>query len=139
MLLYFFYLSGGCMGFSVKQKGDFKKALGFMKNTIKEIHDTTRLHRYGIQGVQALSMATPKDSGETAKSWRYEVIEEPDRMIVRFYNTNMADNVSVAILLQYGHGTGTGGYVEGIDYINPTLRPIFQKLADEAWKEVIKV
>lgn len=126
------------MGISFKQKGDFKRTIKFMKHAVFEINDLVKLNKYGIEGVMALSRATPKDSGETAKSWSYKVEKEGDTVYLRFYNSNMADQIPVAILLQYGHGTRNGGYVQGIDYINPTLKPIFERIADEAWKEVTK-
>jgi hypothetical protein len=124
---------------NIVQKGDFSRTVKYMKHAIKEINDTAFLNKYGLQGVQALSAATPKDTGATAKYWRYEIQKERDVIRIGFYNSHMADNVSVAILLQYGHGTGTGGYVQGVDYINPALKPIFESIANEAWKEVIRV
>lgn len=126
------------MGISFKQKGDFKRTIKFMKHSLIEIKDTVKFNKYGIEGVMALSRATPVDSGTTAKSWTYKIEKDDDTVYIRFYNSNMADNIPVAILLQYGHGTRNGGYVQGIDYINPTLKPIFERMADEAWKEVIK-
>lgn len=127
------------MGIKILQKGDFSKTVKVMKHMIKTIKDTAFLNKYGLQGVQALAAATPKDSGRTAKSWRYEIQNEDGQVRIGFYNSQMAGDVSVAIILQYGHGTGTGGYVEGIDYINPALKPVFESIANEAWKEVIKV
>ena len=94
------------------------------------------LERYGRQGVQALASATPIDSGSTASSWDYEVVKEEDKIKVIWNNTNINKGVNIAIILQYGHGTGTGGYVSGRDYINPALQPIFDAMADAAWKEV---
>ena len=120
------------------QKGDFSKLnsfLGKSKNLIK-IGD---LDKYGREGVQALSEATPKDTGLTSKSWNYEIKRTNDRVSITFTNSNIQNGVPIAIILQYGHGTGWGGYVQGRDYINPAIRPIFDKIADEAWKEVTKV
>ena len=94
------------------------------------------LDRYGREGVAALESATPIDSSLTAQSWRYEIHRSARSVQLVFYNDNIVDGIPVAILIQYGHGTGTGGYVEGIDYINPALKPIFDRLADEVWKAV---
>lgn len=127
------------MGISIKQKGDFTKAFNFFKNSIKEINDTIKLEKYGMMGVKALKDATPKDSGDTARSWSYKIVKNGDSIRIQFLNSNIVDGVPVAILLQYGHGTRTGGYVEGYDFINPALKPIFDRIAEDAWKEVTKV
>lgn len=122
---------------SISQKGDFSKLTSFlerMKNIIK-IGD---LDKYGREGVAALSAATPKDSGLTANSWYYEIERGKDSVSISFYNSNVNKGVPIAIILQYGHGTRNGGYVEGIDYINPAIQPIFNKIAEDAWKEVTK-
>lgn len=122
---------------SISQKGDFSKLTGFlerMKNVIK-IGD---LDKYGREGVAALSAATPKESGLTASSWYYEINREKDSVSISFHNSNINKGVPIAIILQYGHGTKNGGYVEGIDYINPAIQPLFNKIADDAWKEVTK-
>lgn len=97
-----------------------------------------KLDKYGETGVRALSEATPRDSGETANAWAYEIIKEKDSYTIEWTNSNLAENVPVAVLIQYGHGTGTGGYVQGVDYINPALKPIFETIADEIWKEVTR-
>lgn len=94
------------------------------------------LDRFGQAGVDALASATPKDSGKTASSWRYEIKSSRNGFTIDFLNSNINDNVNIAVILQYGHGTGTGGYVSGRDYINPAIQPVFDKLAEEAWKEV---
>ena len=120
-----------------RQKGDFSKLTRFLeraKNAVK-IGD---LDKYGREGVAALSSATPVDSGETAKSWYYEITNKNGRATITFYNSNIQNGVPIAIILQYGHGTGTGGWVEGRDYINPAIQPIFDKIADSAWREVTK-
>ena len=121
---------------SVRSSGDFHKVEGLLHNIIQRKY-RHKLNHYGELGVQALSAATPKDTGLTAQSWSYDIVEEPDGLALYWKNSNQNDNVLVAILLQYGHGTGTGGYVEGIDYINPALRPIFEQMAREVWKEVV--
>lgn len=121
---------------SVKTKGDYAKTDRFLHNVIA-FHYRRKLEHYGDLGVQALREATPRDTGRTAESWSYEIVEEGNRLAVYWRNNNVSNGIPIAILLQYGHGTRTGGFVEGIDYINPALRPIFEKMAQEAWKEVI--
>ncbi|HNX63451.1 MAG TPA: HK97 gp10 family phage protein [Candidatus Limiplasma sp.] len=100
------------------------------------INLTNLLTLYGQAGVEALSAATPKDSGETAGSWSYEIVQKPTGVAIVWSNSNMNDGANIAVLLQYGHGTRNGGYVQGVDYINPALKPIFERIANEAWKEV---
>lgn len=122
---------------SISQKGDFSKLTGFlerMKNVIK-IGD---LDKYGREGVAALSAATPKESGLTANSWYYEIERSKDSVSISFHNSNVNKGVPIAIILQYGHGTRNGGYVEGINYINPAIQPLFNKIAEDAWEEVTK-
>lgn len=122
---------------SISQKGDFSKLTGFlerMKNVIK-IGD---LDKYGREGVAALSAATPKESGLTANSWYYEIERSKDSVSISFHNSNVNKGVPIAIILQYGHGIRNGGYVEGIDYINPAIQPLFNKIAEDAWEEVTK-
>ena len=122
---------------SFKQKGDFSKLTSYLeraKGTVKQ----GILDRYGQEGVKALSAATPKDSGLTANSWYYKIERQSGYVSISFHNSNIQNGVPIAIILQYGHGTGTGGWVEGRDYINPAIQPIFDKIANEAWKEVTK-
>ena len=123
--------------FSVKQKGDFKNTDRFFKNaTTKSIY-LYILDRYGQMGVVALSQATPRDSGETADSWTYDVKHSKKKAVITWRNSHITDEgTPIAIILQYGHGTGTGGFVQGRDYINPAIRPIFDKMADDVWKAV---
>ena len=121
---------------TIRQKGDFSKLDTFLERA-KEAAKISQLDKYGRAGVDALSSATPVDTGKTAASWTYDIIRTENSVSIQFSNTNLTtDGVPVAILLQYGHGTGTGGYVQGIDYINPALKPLFEKIADEAWREV---
>jgi len=121
------------------QKGDFKIALKYL-GQIKDIASKEMaLKKYGEQGVEALRNATPKDSGKTADSWYYIIVRDGDDVKIKFENSNINDGVPIAIILQYGHGTGGGGYVQGRDYINPVVRPIFDAIANEAWKEVTEV
>ena len=96
------------------------------------------LDQYGRAGVAALASATPVDSGETAQSWYYEITNKKGFVSISFHNSNIQNGVPIAIILQYGHGTGTGGWVAGRDYINPAIRPIFDQIANDAWKEVTK-
>lgn len=121
---------------SVKTKGDFSKTDGFLHRIIQG-HYRHKLEHYGELGVQALKEATPRDTGMTAESWNYEIVEEEGRTALWWRNENVNNGVPIAILLQYGHGTRTGGFVEGIDYINPALKPVFDRMAKEVWKEVI--
>lgn len=126
-----------CM-ISFRHKGDFSKLTGFLeraKNTIR-IGD---LDKYGKAGVAALASATPVDSGLTASSWYYEIENKQGSASINFHNSNIQDGVPIAIILQYGHGTGTGGWVEGRDYINPAIQPIFDQIANNAWREVTKL
>lgn len=122
---------------SVTQKGDFKKLTSFLEKS-KEVFNIGILDKYGKQGVAALQAATPKDTGKTAESWTYQIERKAGGVALTFHNTNRNKGVPIAVILQYGHATGNGGYVEGVDYINPALRPIFEKLAEEAWREVRK-
>ena len=94
------------------------------------------LNRYGMEGVEALANNTPLDSGKTAGSWRYEVDISKAKATITWFNTNINSGVPIAIILQYGHGTGTGGYVSGRDYINPAMRPVFDRIANDVWKAV---
>lgn len=119
----------------VTQHGDLKKTKKFLKKM--ESGDYTKiLSKYGEQGVQALASATPKETGKTAASWTYDIVASNDVYEIVFSNTNINKGVNIAIILQYGHGTRTGGYVTGIDYINPAVKPVFDEMANAAWKEV---
>lgn len=119
----------------LKNKGDFSKTTNFLKRIMKLDYKSI-LSKYGKMGVDALAKATPVDTGLTASSWDYEIVEDDGGATIYWKNSNVVKGVSIAVILQYGHGTGTGGYVEGIDYINPALRSIFEGIADDAWKEV---
>lgn len=118
------------------------KHTGSFKNIEKFLHKASRtnilsiLDKYGRQGVTALASATPTDSGLTADSWKYEVRNTKGSYSITWTNTNVVDGVPVAILLQYGHSTKNGGFVQGRDFINPAIQPIFDKIAEELWKEV---
>lgn len=121
-----------------RQKGDFSKLTTYLQRA-KEVVKIGDLDRYGREGVQALSSATPRDTGVTAQSWRYEINRSKDSVSLSFHNDNIQNGVPIAIILQYGHGTRNGGYVQGRDYINPSVRPIFDKIAKNAWEEVTKL
>ena len=123
---------------SFRQKGDFSKLTRFLEKA-KETVKIGDLNHYGREGVAALKSATPVDSGLTANSWYYEIKQEKGSVTITFNNSNIQNGVPIAIILQYGHGTRNGGWVEGRDYINPAIRPIFDKIANNAWKEVTKL
>lgn len=125
-------------GITVTTSSDFSKTFkyfgkleSFRKEKLRSI-----LKKYGDEGVIQLQQMTPKDTGETASRWSYEITEKSDSVTLAFTNDAQNDGIPIAILIQYGHGTGTGGYVQPNDYINPAMKPIFQKIADDAWKEV---
>lgn len=120
---------------SFRQKGDFSKLNRYFER-LKEVVKIGDLNKYGRAGVAALASATPIDSGKTAESWGYEIVRQNGSVSIEFYNSNINEGVPIAIILQYGHGTGTGGWVQGRDYINPAIQPIFDKIAEDAWKEV---
>lgn len=122
----------------IRHKGTFQKT----KKLFEENRDSkiqAILERYAKVGIDALYLATPVDSGETARSWGYEIQKTKNGFSIVWTNSNIVDGVPVAILLQYGHATNSGGYVEGRDYINPALRPIFDRMAADIWKEVAAV
>lgn len=119
------------------QKGNFSKTKLFLEKA-KTLARLGIFDKYGRAGVEALSANTPIDSGETAKSWKYKVEINKSGVTISWYNANVKDGFNVAIMLQYGHGTGTGGYVKGIDYINPTMKPIFDELSNKVWQEVTR-
>lgn len=126
------------MKISFRQKGDFSKLTRYFER-VKEAIKLGTLDKYGREGVDALSSATPVDSGLTASSWYYEIERGNNSATIGFYNSNVNKGVNIAIILQYGHGTRNGGYVQGRDYINPAIQPIFDKIAEEAWKEVTSI
>ena len=119
-----------------RQKGDFSKTMNFLKRinkvTLKD------LEKYGQKGAEALASVTPRRTGETADSWYYEIKVKDGSTTINFCNSKIQNGIPIAIILQYGHGTNNGGWVEGIDYINPVIQPLFEELANRAWKEVTK-
>ena len=121
-----------------KHTGNFSRTTKFLNHLLRKDY-LNLLNRYGHEGVMALIDATPKDTGKTALSWNYEIVEDKQKGLITltFTNSNVVDDwCNVAIMLQYGHATRNGGWVEGIDYINPALKPVFDKLAEEAWLEI---
>lgn len=122
----------------IKQKGDFSKVTHYFQRVEKaaKIKD---LDKYGKKGVAALSKATPVATGKTANSWYYEITKENGAVQISFCNSNIQNGVPIAIILQYGHGTRNGGWVEGRDYINPAIQPLFDEMANDAWKEVTMI
>lgn len=123
---------------SIKSKGDFSKTIQYLGSANKKIR-LKDLDKYGREGVAALASATPIDSGQTANSWGYEITRTKDSVTISFHNTNIQNGIPIAIILQYGHGTGNGGWVQGRDYINPAIQPIFDKITNNAWREVTKL
>ena len=123
------------MKISFTNKGDFSKTIKFL-NKVKNVKINNILSKYGKIGVNALLQATPKDSGVTSQSWNYRIEVNNNNASIVWYNTNVVKGVNIAVILQYGHGTRNGGWVEGTDYINPAMKPIFDKIADQVWKEV---
>lgn len=126
------------MKVTFRQRGDFSRTEKFLRKARTAIK-FRNLDKYAEAGLAALQSATPYDTGETARSWYYEIERTDTSVSVVYKNSNIQNGIQIAIILQYGHGTGTGGYVEGRDYINPALRPVFDKLADDAWEEVIEL
>jgi len=118
-------------------KGDFKNTRRFLKQARKQNFDSI-LEKYGEQGVEALRSVTPVRTGKTADSWDYEIVKDKSGVRIYWTNSNVQNGVSIALILDTGHGTGTGGYVQGRHYISPAIQPIFDEIADAAWKEVTK-
>ena len=121
-----------------RQKGDFSKLTRFLERA-KEAVRLGDLDKYGREGVAALASATPIDSGKTASSWYYTIEHKNGSSSINFHNSNIQNGVPIAVILQYGHGTRNGGWVEGRDYINPAIQPIFDRIANDAWREVTKL
>lgn len=128
--------NGSKMSFNFTVSGDFKNTEKFLRRAFAGDF-YSKLDQYGRIGVNALRKATPKESGKTATAWGYRVIRSRTNPGVEWYNTHVNDGVQIAILIQYGHGTGTGGYVQGRDFINPAMQPVFDQIAQDIWKEVM--
>lgn len=121
-----------------EHKGDFRKTMSFLERA-KETVKMGILDKYGKEGVRALSENTPRDTGKTAESWEYTIERTADAVRIIWTNSNTTpEGIPIAVLIQYGHATGNGGYVEGRDFINPTMRPIFDAIANNAWKELTR-
>lgn len=123
---------------SVKQSGDFEKTKKYLNRNVDDIIKKT-LERYGEVGKMQLSLNTPILSGETAGSWSYVITRQKDGYTLSWHNNHMVDKTPLVILLQYGHATRSGGYVQGRDFINPAIRPVMDQIAADAWKEITKV
>lgn len=121
-----------------RHKGDFSKLTRYFEK-LRNAMKLGILDKYGREGVAALASATPVDSGETANSWYYEIEHKRGSAAIVFKNSHINQGVPIAIILQYGHGTGTGGWVQGRDYINPAIQPIFDKIVNDVWREVTKL
>lgn len=127
------------MGRMVKLEtsGSFKRTFDFFDRMQRKTM-YKKLEKYGEEGVAALSSATPVDTGLTAASWGYEIKMTNDRVRISWWNTNINEGVPIALIIQYGHATGNGGWVEGVDYINPALKPIFDEIEKKVWREVTR-
>lgn len=123
---------------SFSHKGDFRKLNRYLERA-KETVNVGFLDKYGREGVAALASATPVESGLTANSWYYVIVRTRGSVSIEFHNSNIQNGVPIAIILQYGHATRNGGWVQGRDYINPVIQPIFDKIVNEAWREVTKL
>lgn len=121
-----------------KQKGDFTKLTRYLEKVNKTVK-LKDLDKYGQEGVKALASMTPVDTGLTAQSWYYKIENKNGTISITFFNSNIQNGVPIAIILQYGHGTRNGGWVQGRDYINPAIQPIFDKILNDAWREVTKL
>lgn len=126
------------MKITIRQKGSFKKTEKLLKKSFGRNYRAI-LNKYGQRGVSALAADTPVDTGDTAACWDYEIIQEGSRISIVWNNYNVNKGVNIAVILQYGHATRNGGWVEGRDYINPALQPIFDEIAEAAWKEVTRI
>ena len=123
----------------LRSKGNFSKSMSYLEKLRFKLKIGSVLEKHGRRGVEALSAATPRDTGLTANSWYYEVTSDTEKGSLTFFNSNRNKGVPIALIIQYGHGTGTGGWVEGRDYINPVIEPIFEQIEKEVWEEVTKV
>ncbi|MCM1524008.1 MAG: HK97 gp10 family phage protein [Ruminococcus sp.] len=122
---------------TLRSKGNFKKLTGFLERA-KNVIGIGLLNKYGVIGCAALAEATPVDTGLTASSWSYEIENKDGTAVIAFHNSNIQNEVPIAIVLQYGHATASGGWVQGRDYINPAIQPVFDKIAEDAWREITR-
>jgi hypothetical protein len=123
---------------SFRQQGDFSRLSRYLER-VKHVVRMSDLDKYGRAGVAALASATPVESGLTASSWYYEITNKNGSAEISFHNSNIQNGVPIAIILQYGHGTRNGGWVQGRDYINPAIQPVFDQIANDAWREVTRL
>lgn len=122
---------------SVSHKGDFNNLETLINRVLRRDY-LNILAEYGRKGVEALRAATPVDTGLTRDSWEYEITANSKKTSIYWTNSNIQNGIPIAIILQYGHGTKNGGYVQGVDYINPALAPIFRQMANEAWRRIVE-
>jgi len=122
----------------VTQSGNFNSAEKFLKKN-RDTIILSVLNKYGALGVRSLAVGTPTSTGATAESWFYQIEKKNEQYLLSWHNTHMAGGIPVVILLQYGHATRNGGYVQGIDFINPAIRPVMEQIATDAWKEITRV
>ena len=125
------------MRVTTKKRGSIKNTMNFLNRILSRSY-LQKLEQYGQMGVDALAAATPRRTGKTAASWGYEIELNDQNTKLTWTNSNVVDGVNVVVLIRYGHGTGTGGYVQGIDFIEPAMKPLFQGFADDIWKEVMR-
>jgi len=123
---------------STRVEGDYEKTLSWLKQ-LKFNRKMKLLESYGAKGVEALEQATPRRTGKTASLWEYEIKQTSKTITIIWRNLNVVNGVNIAMILQYGHGTKGGGYVKGVDYINPALKPIFDEISENVWKEISKL
>lgn len=123
---------------TITEKGDFSNTERYLRR-LKDSQRFSVLSKYGSLGVAALSNSTPTESGETAAAWYYTIVQRPGYYSIRWHNSHVEDGVPIAVILQYGHGTGTGGYVQGREFIMSAIRPIFDQIVAEAWREVTRI
>lgn len=119
----------------VTMKGNFTKTNSFFQRILEKIK-LSSLDNWGRKGVEALSSATPVDTGRTADSWYYEIVRDNENVRLQWLNSNVNDGVNIALIIQYGHAARNGVFIEGRDYINPALTPIFDEIEKSAWREV---
>lgn len=119
----------------IKKQGNYKRVNSYLEKLLEIVH-LGILDKYGKKGVEALQAATPRESGLTADSWSYEITHDKNKASITWLNSNNNKGQNIAVLIQYGHGTGTGGYVRGVDYVNPAMKDVFDQIANEAAEEI---
>ena len=119
----------------IKKTGDYRRANSYLERLLEIVH-LGILDKYGSKGVAALQAATPKETGRTANSWYYEISHTTSSASITWFNSNNNQGYNIAILIQYGHGTGTGAYIQGIDYVNPAMKDVFEQIANDVCEEI---